>query len=287
MLKDIKLPLNLSVMEALTCLSFLVIGYLFIYRFCYYNTLGISWYITSISPAQVITSSGKILFNFFIGGCVAFIVAKFAKLFKSYKEFVIIIFIVFLYALWAKLVLGDGEFLKGGIQNFFEIAELSLPNILHFILTLLMIYAIILNNNKLLKVNTVIVENLVLPDKVLTPSNVIKQNQKIRRDGAILNYLAIFIVTLITPANMGNKDALHLLEKRDVILSQAVIKGDTNKWYLVDVSGDKILLIKENKRNIKNNEFKLIEYKDIKSIIAPYKDDMDTLIINYAKKFVN
>ena len=86
MFKDLKLPFDISFMEAITLISFIVLGYLGIYRYSFYNTLGILWYLNSITPIQILISSFKILLILVVAGLVSISIFRLSTLFKSYRE---------------------------------------------------------------------------------------------------------------------------------------------------------------------------------------------------------
>lgn len=283
MLKDAKLPLNISVMEAITISSFIVIGYLFIYRYSFYNTLGIPWYITTITPAQVFSGSTKVLFNLFFGTVLGFILIKFSNLFEKRKELILLIMMILLSVVWGIILLSEQGvyFLK--IQNILDSVELSTVGVIHYVITLLMIRLTIRFGN-LLKDKTIIIDSIVVPEKLITPQHKYEKLKLTIKEMMLFNYIFILVVMLLTPIAMGEKDSLYLLKNRTEILNLAIVKDDPKKWFLIELVGDKALLIAENSRN---NEFKLIEYKEIQKIIAPPKIDSDAQIINKVKKFVD
>lgn len=62
MFKQLKLPFNLSIIEGISIIGFIAIGFCIIYKAAYYNTLGIPWLINSLNPQLIIISSIRFLF---------------------------------------------------------------------------------------------------------------------------------------------------------------------------------------------------------------------------------
>lgn len=87
MFKDIKLPFGISFMEGLTLVFFITLGYLGIYRYSFYNTLGIPWYLNSITPTQILTSSFKSLLTLFLSGLISLVFLKFRFYSKHIESF--------------------------------------------------------------------------------------------------------------------------------------------------------------------------------------------------------
>lgn len=286
MFKEIKLPFNISLMEALTIFFFITLGYLFIYRYSYYNTLGIPWYITSITPSQVLTGSFKVFLNLFVGGMLSLIVIKLSNFFNSYKELVLLLFMSLLWVVWSVFVFGGDLVFSKSLESFFERSELSITSLLNYSLILLMLRMVIRLNNRLGKGKAIIVDSLIIPDNIFTPKSVLDKEQRIISEKIILNYISILVVVVLTPVSMANKDAVYLLENRKKALNLVILKGDKDRWFLMEMTGDKVLLIKENQVNNVKNEYKLIEYKEVKTILASPKDDMDKKFIKYASTFV-
>lgn len=248
MLKEIKLPLNLSLMEVASLLFFLIIGYLFIYRYNFYNVLGLNWYISNISATHVLISSIKIFINIIIGGLIGLIFIKIANMCKDKAELFLLIMInflvIFLMILFYFFEYGYSGFLLYSIDMFIVMCYVSV---------------------------------------VVTGRFAIKTNKKTNKL-LWLNYICIIFIFISAPAYSGIRDAKKIIDKREDILSIAILKENKNNWYLMEVMGDKALLIKENNGDKIKNEFRLIEYKEIESIVSPVNEDMETKLINHASK---
>jgi len=76
MLKEIKLPLNTSLLELATVSFFIAVGYSILYKYHFYSELGIEWYIYSLTPNFILLSSVKLLFSIMLGAVIAIIMLK-------------------------------------------------------------------------------------------------------------------------------------------------------------------------------------------------------------------
>lgn len=285
MFKEIKLPFNISFMEALSVFFFITLGYLFIYRYSYYNTLGISWYITSITPTQVLSSSFKIFMNLLFGVMIFFAINQFLKLTDWNKKNVKVIIMILIYALWFILMFGIDIDIYYKLNSFVEVSELSLISIVHYTLFSFFISFIISNSNSLKKDKMIVVENVFIPENVFTPKDVLDKYDKFTKELLFFNYVVIAIVVFATPVIVGSKDALQLLKNREKNLNSVVLTNDKNNWLLLDISGDKVLLIQAKNPQDNKNEFKLVEYKEVKSITATSIEDMDKSIAKLIRRF--
>lgn len=281
MLKDIKLPLGVSLMELSTLMFFVALGYLCIYRFSFYNTLGISWYFSSITPTQILTSSFNSIFSLIFGGAISVLIFNISKLFKTYRECVLHIIFLIILVVWGILMLSDSGKLFPNFSLMLNSRELSSTSILHYVVALFMLRLVIRTHNTIIRSRITEIEHIEVPDHVLTPKNKIEKYEKQKKEAVILLLSLVFMIVLTTPFTTGHKDALFLLKNREHTLNLVKVKSSTDHWYLIEMAGDKILLINKNESQKLENDFKLIEYKDVENIAAPQKRDMDQKILNY------
>ena len=84
----------------------------------------------------------------------------------------------------------------------------------------------------------------------------------------------MFLFPFIILFFQGEKDAIALIDskqKTNVVginpqlkVNYVQLKGDNNKWFLIEMRGDKVLIKKDSKSPI----FKIVEYKDIDIFFA-------------------
>lgn len=280
MFKDLKLPFDISFMEAITLISFIVLGYLGIYRYSFYNTLGILWYLNSITPIQILISSFKILLILVVAGLVSISIFRLSTLFKSYRENFLNIIFIFLFAFWFVLLLIENGGFYSDIFNDFNKKIIIITSVLHYIVTFFIIRKILRVINSMNK-RVVTVDKIFIPDKILTPKLILKKVENEKRESIVFFSLMMAVLIIITPANIGHKEALDLLKNRESTLNLVKIKSNEDSWYLMEKIGDKLLLIKKKSHKDLNNEFKLIEYKEVEKIVAPQKVDIDKKMLDY------
>ncbi|MCM1957907.1 hypothetical protein NCZ17_00790 [Acinetobacter modestus] len=279
MFKEIKLPFNISLMEALTLLFFVVLGYLFIYRFSYYNSLGVNWFITSISPSQIITSSFKILFSVLVGWSIYFLIFQFSNLFKR-NILVINILIAIIGFIWIILVFfPEFIFIKKYIK-FIEQKNISYIFAIHYTLLIFFFRKMFDLNKSITNMsNRINKENSSLNyfDKSL------KERLRKIKNMITINYSTLFLITVLTPFSNGIRDASLIMKNKDKNLNSVILANDKNKWLLLEISGDKVLLLQKNKYKYVN-VFKLVEYKEIKTILSPIEQKNMIKILNSPNK---
>lgn len=285
MFKEIKLPFNLSFMEFLTLIFFLTLGYFGIYRYSFYNTLGIPWYINTITPSQFFTSSFECIYSLFIASVVSFFIYKISQFFKSYQEKVLkIVLIIMTFIFFLNLLNNYGKL--NYLSFLFNSNEISTLSVVHYVLSILLIQQLIrIYNTFINQVPTL--EHIEIPERLIAPKHIVdKINNDIKASTLFLVFIIFFMITS-TPYFLGKKDAYRLLNNKENLSNLVKIKANNDTWYLIEVTGDKVLLIKKNTNDNLKNDFKLIEYKDIEKIVAIQKEDSDRVIFDYISESIN
>jgi len=221
---------RVSVAEILTLVFILSVGISLLYKYALYEELGIGWYIYSLSPQQIFLSSMS--FTFF---CLLGVI--FGAVIPVFREHWFAIFIILMLIM---------------IGLFFANA-LNLTNITNKLGVLLISAIIFMGIIKMHFFSTskdgeflreIPVEKLNFWDKNLP----------------IIFSLTMTLVFLAMIYVQGTRVAKYILEKP---YSQSIVKlkDKSDKWILIEMNGDKVLLMKYGVKR----EFKIIEYKEIES----------------------
>lgn len=231
MLKEIKLPLNTSLLELATVSFFIAIGYSILYKYSFYSELGIEWYVYSLSPNFIILSSVKMLFSLLLGVFVGlFCLRNINTILKlAIAMFVILLITVLVFLLFRYL----------DIPKFFYfntfwlfIMGFSLVNAIKAFL--LMRFSIRFSNVRIVKILN------------------------------IFYVFIIFVAIIYIPMNSGRIEAKNI--KHNLLaLDKALLKNTKQKWSILELNNDKLLLISKTKENLL--AFKIVEYKDVDSIV--------------------
>lgn len=220
---------NLSGFEVISITFFISVGISLIYKYGYYSTLGIDWYINILTPQYLFMSSFMLLAFIFLGMLIGVVLGLKCRDFIS-------------------SILGQAIFVLLLLGLFF--AHI-LDREIDFKLMVTFLSAIM--------VFTVIDAYKTTP---------IQHNgSQLYKFINILRILLIglpIIFILFAPYYYGKKEAEILLSGKHN-LNIVSLDSDPKKWLLLEMNGDKALLV--NKSNFKN--FKLIEYKDIKELNTP------------------
>lgn len=187
---------------------------------------------------------------------------------------------VLVFAFWGVLLLSNHGKAFNGLYDVFNTNQISITSILHYMTTLFLIRKIIRSLNVINKrVNQIIhLEGL---DDSPAPKSFLEDIKKRDKESVVFFGILVLGLIITTPSTMGHKDALILLKSREKNLNKVVIKASKEPWYLIEMTGDKVLLIKGKTEKDLKNDFKLIEYKDVERITAPQKEDMDKELVNY------
>jgi len=217
-LLDQKIKLKFSEILELFSLAFIFsIGISSFYKYIYYNELGIPWYIYSLTPQYIFTSTLPLLFVMILGILVSIYI-------NSTKSEILINFVPFL-----------GMFIYILIIFIFK--------------TFLNIYI------------TFFIFNILIFTSGIDIYNICKKfsynlnfKKKLEIYSFVFVLVSLFIFTALTATN-----ASILVGSKDNKLNPVVLKSKEEGWYMLEMNGDKVLLIK----NDIYKKFKIIEYKEI------------------------
>ncbi|EXB28004.1 putative membrane protein [Acinetobacter baumannii 1437282] len=233
-----KFPFNLSPLENITLLSFIAIGFSIIYKTAYYNKIGVSWLINSLNPQLILISSIKFLFTLSIFSMIGFFIIYRMRFNKIILVGTILIF-TFTLILTVYLDFALPKFLlnKFNYQTKFNTAFMFSP-IIALLIGSFTGYAY--TNSK------EILEKTSLDSK--TKSNFVSYY-------AILTCLTL----IIFPYFIGAYEAQYRLNN---IKNQnsVSIKNSSEQWFIVELIGDKAVLIDKSKMKTKIIEIKEIDY---------------------------
>jgi len=217
-LLDQKIKLKFSEILELFSLAFIFsIGISSFYKYIYYNELGIPWYIYSLTPQYIFTSTLPLLFVMILGILVSIYI-------NSTKSEILINFVPFL-----------GMFIYILIIFIFK--------------TFLNIYITFFIFNILIFTSGIDIYN---SSKKFSYNLNFKKKLEIYCFVFVL--VSLFIFTALTATN-----ASILVGSKDNKLNPVVLKSKEEGWYMLEMNGDKVLLIK----NDIYKKFKIIEYKEI------------------------
>lgn len=266
MLKDIKFPYDASFMEVVTVVSFITLGYLFLYRYGYYSNLGVSWYVVSISPVQIVASSFDLIISLIASLISCYIIFDFSNYFKQYKNIFINAFSVFLSFILLYLVLGFDNFFSNGKVIDRILLFINLDAYIFFIVCFT--YA----HQTTKKATDKILKKNIESKKIILVENKPESSEKLNNND-LVKYAYSLLIVVAVPFALGANQADRTIKYMDLTLSQASIKSSKDKWYILEINGDKVLVLRGGGDKI-TNTFKLIEYKEIEKIQAPSKTQM-------------
>lgn len=220
---------NLSGFEVISITFFISVGISLIYKYGYYSTLGIDWYINILTPQYLFMSSFMLLAFIFLGMLIGVVLGLKCRDFISSILGQAIFVLLLLGLFFAHILDREIDFklmvtFLSAIMVFTVIDAYKTTPIQH-------------NGSQLYKFINII--------RIL-----------------LIDLPIIFI--LFAPYYYGKKEAEILLSGKHN-LNIVSLDSDPKKWLLLEMNGDKALLV--NKSNFKN--FKLIEYKDIKELNTP------------------
>ncbi|AKQ31238.1 TPA: hypothetical protein JI398_RS05030 [Acinetobacter baumannii] len=226
-----------SFIEILTILFFLSVGVSLTFKIGFYNALGVGWYIQNLTPQILFISSFKVILIFLGGifvGCIFGL--------KFSERSVSVIFLCFI-ALYTSF--------NGFIQNLLSI-NLEISN--YFDVVLFIFYFL----------TSMFLVSLGYKKRKYNDPLFVGPLIRIKREEVIFdNVFKIVIILLIFCLPYVSGYDAGKLVKNNKVNSVVVIKNDSRKWHLIDMSGDKVLL---KEINPKRDVFKVLEYKDIDTI---------------------
>lgn len=252
MLKEIRLPLNTSLLELLTVAFFIAVSYSILYRFSFFSELGVDWFIYSLSPQYILFSSFKVLFILVCGAFLGYVISLLAV--KKYRKYIILsVFFLFVKPIIFLNMFSD------------DISPYVKPfNLITFMFSVAYSFCIFLSF-------IVHKEKISMADSRLR-LKVIEENAAFSFKKKVKKLLIIVVVgcslyILYLPFALGSSEAKYAMKNKDKIFNKVLIKNSKESWFLIESYNDKFLLMKNGNMKI----FKIIEYKDIDSILVPNK----------------
>lgn len=247
MFKEKFKKVQFSLLELLSILSFLGLCYCLFYKYHFYNTLGIPWFITNLSPQYVFFASLKLIIFatilLTIGYVMGFFISKYSfKVVRVGSAPLILISIIAYFIL-------------------FLIFQNSLPEYIFTIKSSeLLVSYLFLNTGVFLgafyqQVTTN--EDIVNEDILLYSGTIQMQFIKYKKEVIYASSFFLIILFFMQPMYFGKVEAKKILNDKEIYLSKALLKDSIKEWYLIESMGDKVLLID------KKNNIKIVEYKEL------------------------
>jgi len=266
------LSLNL---EKWTIISFVVIGYFLIYKTAIYSTLGISWYISNISPLQVVFGSIKLIFIIITSFvCIFILLVMLKKIFSNVfiillTQTVLMVFLLFLFVYSMFL-----DYFRWGFLEKFLTYESIDQFVLFLIVSMSLNFyfeALDTDYNFNNEFGKYYVESKFI--ELIQSNRTIKVEDEIK---SIINdynklpsfkfVLVLLLLTLVAGWFSGFLEARRISNNNDY--NVVTIKNDNKEWFVVDYVGDKVLLIQKTDELAKKNIFKIVEYKEVEVFTA-------------------
>jgi len=237
MLREKLEKVQISLLELVTVLSFIALGYCLIYKYSFYKTLDISWFISNITPQFLFLTSLKLLFTTLIFCFLGYIIGNWGR--NLIKRRIIMgcltVFLVCFFTLY---------YLKSDkLQNpYFEIFSLKGSELFYYC------YAFTLS----IMVN---IGYKIYEKEKNNVRNIFDYIFNLTYIGIIIMCLGVLLI--LQPMYFASKEANFILENKEKTLNKVKIKASKEEWFLIEAMGDKYLLID------KDQNFKILEYKDI------------------------
>lgn len=243
MFNNIKVMTGLEWTEFTTVILVLGVGYPFLSKLAFYNRLGVNWYINTGNAFSIFLSSISVIFWVLLGFAFGYIAYRGILIIKNQIS-------RFLVSSGIAVIL----LILIGVPAFF-LDSLSL-NILKLLLKINYV-GIVTSLAAFYFLLQVLVINADLRD---FPTSNHKKGNYVTTYAIIIIFVSGFLSWMY-----GGAEAEKVWKYRNQILNSVNINDSKEKWYLVDYSSDKALLLKDGNGLI----FKIVEYKEMKQIIPP------------------
>ncbi|EPF6221921.1 hypothetical protein LNJ60_003074 [Acinetobacter baumannii] len=243
MFNNIKVIIGLEWAEFTTVILVLGVGYPFLSKLAFYNRLGVNWYVNTGNAFSIFLSSISVIFWVLLGFAVSYIAYRGIIIIKNQLSRLLVtagIAVILLILMSVPAFFLDSLSLK--VLNL-----LLKINYVGVVISLAAFYFLLM----------VLVLNADLRD---FPTYNHKKGNYITTSAIIIILISGFLSW-----THGGAEAEKVWKYRNQILNSVNISDSKDKWYLVDYSSDKALLLKEGNGLI----FKIVEYKDLKQIMPP------------------
>lgn len=231
--------------EFLTVLFLTSVWISLIYKYGFYSELGISWYITTSSPQELMISTISYVVFSLLGGVAGYLAIKYAQ---ERLEVVMTVIGIIMFLFFITLHFSGG-LLKGEIYIMLNCA-------------ISMLYLTKLKNNQIVSSNGELLSEKKWEDRSF--------GEKI--------FPSIFTFILVVSPHFfifwqGKSDAKELVNPTDNnkfifnnsrVANIVSLKDEDGFWILIEMKGDKMLIKKREETPI----YKIVEYKDVKIILA-------------------
>lgn len=228
--------LNLTLFEFVTVLYFICLAFSYWIKILVFQELNLAWVVGNLSPIYIIVFSVKILVSAILGGVISSFISN-ANAFKA-SSYILILALVYggiLYFFYFDLVQFFGKY-KDHLIN---------------LLVLLMTTFYALN----FKIHQNLAEqNLLYKENENTSSNI--------KNSIIIGYIICVIGLFTIPLFVSKFETDKIIKRPDLFFSIVQVKDNKEKWYLIEMIGDRALL----KLDSNAEKYKLVEYKDIEMI---------------------
>ncbi|MDR9561545.1 hypothetical protein [Acinetobacter baumannii] len=233
---------QINLLEIVTVIFFTAIGYCLLYKYSFYNTLDIPWFITNVTPQFLFLTSLKLLFTSVIFCLIGYALGNLGNSIKRRNRILIVYLILFI------LFVCISEY----YTNVKETTNFSIYSIRYSEI----FYCFYMFSCALL---------FTLLYKILKNEQTLKEiyiSRGVKRTNStpIFFIILLGITLIIQPTFFGKREAQYIIENREIYLNKAKLKGINQNWYVIESMGDKFLLIDAR------NKIKIIEYKDIEYI---------------------
>ncbi len=230
MLGKVKALFELGTIELFSVLSFLAIGFGFIYKASFYYVLGVEWFIGVLPTNFILITTFKCILASILGGVIGYFLAK-----KVPKNSIFLT--IFLPGIFMVIILAITGIYLDWMLTIFNYRLILFP--FSVLSTIFFSYMTI-----------VTIELNRIEDQLKNAST-----QRIRP----FIWFLITVYYFVIPAKIGEVEAKSILLTPETSLSSVKLKGDFAEWYLIEFIGDKALIKKKSSESI----YKFIEYNDI------------------------
>lgn len=250
MFSNVKLPFNLSLIECVSILGFVAIGYSLLYKLTIYYVLGIPWYINNYNPQLVLFSSLKLIFLSFPIAFLGWYSGELLqKLWPPLSIIIITIFALFL------VYLAETKNIKVDV----------LPYAIIFLYMIAPKAFLIQFDFLQIKGNEISKNQLKRKPKFVRFIYFINGINVVQYKDTAYKFISAFfilILLVVIPIGVGYKEAEKILKNKKG-LNEVYLNNDKANWYILDSYSDKFILISSN------NEFKIVNYVDVKVFKRP------------------
>ncbi|MEB6638504.1 hypothetical protein KWD59_05855 [Acinetobacter baumannii] len=236
-----------SLLELFSLFSFIGLCYCLFYKYHFYNTLGIPWFITNLSPQFIFFASLKLIIfasiYLILGSLVGYWFSIFAhKRIRAGSSPLILVsvfayFIIFL-------------FFQHRLPEYVLYLKIS-DFLFSYLCVNFGVYLGAFYHQLTLK-NDVINDDILIYKRTIQGIFI-----KYKKETIYISSLFLLILFIMQPMYFGKSEALKIISYKEIYLSKALLKDSIKDWYLIESMGDKVLLID------KKNNIKIVEYKEL------------------------